>query len=193
MRRRWSTEDIHSELLAVARDLGRMPSTLDLSVRGRNDLSCQISKRGGFRAWAKLIGFEQQDSESKLGAAGEDNAIDLLRSLGFEVERQTARAPFDLLVNGVRVDVKTGRLFDSYGTSNPGVRAFIFALNKVPATCDLYLLNCVTGDGSVLDRYFIPASEAKVRTISIMASGRGKYERFRGCHEEISKLVIKTF
>ena len=103
------------------------------------------------------------------------DAISFLEALGFHVERQTTKAPFDLLVGEVRVDVKRAR-YSEYGAT----RGFIFQLHKVPPTCDVYLLCCVDGAGVVLDRYYVPASEAAVQTITITKCG--KYEKYRNTY-----------
>jgi len=46
-------------------------------------------------------------SQVALGMEIEDKVADILTNMGFEVERQYVSAPFDLLVNGHRVNVKS--------------------------------------------------------------------------------------
>jgi len=92
--------------------------------------------------------------------------------MGFEVERQTTKSPFDLLVNGSRVDVKTSTL-NSTGW-------YQFGSIKRCEDCDFLDLLCIEDD-RLLARFIVPAEKARVTTISMMPStleGLGKYAAF---------------
>jgi hypothetical protein len=167
---------ISEELLLFAEKYGRMPSVSELHENGRNDLACAISRNGGFRSWAERLGLGLKGTETHRALAIEDEEQVRLERLGFRVYRQTTKAPFDLLVNGQRVDVKSGRP-SIYGKDKNKYVGWVFNLIKVPPTCDFYLLVCQSRDGAVERRYVVPASEAQITTITITPSG--KYERYR--------------
>jgi len=181
----WSDELIEFELRWQAKTLGRMPTANELRRIGRMDLAMAVSRSGGFRSWAGRIGVELKGTETHRGNSVEDAMVGHLEKLGFRVDRQSTRAPFDLLVDGVKVDVKSGSQTGPSG-------AHTFGSMKIPATCDLYLACFVDGIGRIFSRYFIPASEARVVTLSIRPFGKGKYERFREAHSEIVKLRNPT-
>lgn len=171
----WTRERVAAELRVEAARRGHMPTVVELQRTGRNDLACAVVRSGGFRQWATTLGLPLSGSETHRGQDEEERTAGFLRERGFRVERQTCRAPFDLLIDSIRVDVKSAR-----PTPMPSAKhglAHVFALSKVPPTCDLYLLVGLDAGGAVLWRYFIPAAEAHVRTITICATG--KYARFK--------------
>jgi len=156
-----------------------MPSTAELQDRGRNDLACVISRRGGFRSWASVLGVQLKGTETHRAMEVEDMVESKLVGAGFKVQRQTTRAPYDLLVNGHRVDVKSARP-GVYGKGRGHRHRYVgwmFHLAKVPATCDHYFLVCQDKDGEVVRSYVVPADEARVTMLTITPDG--KYERFR--------------
>lgn len=160
-----------------------MPSASELRAIGRNDLACAISKRGGFRLWAETLDLALKGTETHRGLEAEDVEIEFLKSKGFQVKRQTTRAPFDLLVNGWRIDVKSGKP-SVYGNSKTKVYVgWIFRLAKVPATCDFYLLVCQDKSGSIERRYLIPAGAARITMLTITPCG--KYEGFRDAFDQL--------
>lgn len=174
----WTTLLIMQALEPFAEELGRMPSANELRGQGRNDLACAISRRGGFKSWADRLGVGLKGSETELGQRVEREVAAWLEGEGFDVRRQTTRAPFDLLVNGHRVDVKSAH-YTEYRKQGAEFNIFgwVFGLSKVPATCDVYLLVCLSDSDEHMRRYIIPAAAAQVQTITI--TERGKYEPFR--------------
>lgn len=169
----WNDELIESALREECKRLGRMPSANELRAVGQNGLACAISKRDGFRAWALRLGLKQKETETHRGQKWERHEAAFFRSMSFEVKEQTTRAPFDLLVNGHRVDVKSSSL---------NLRGWYqFGEIKRGADCDCYDLVCTNDDG-VLARFIVPSSMARVKTISMMPSTLsclGKYGAFR--------------
>jgi hypothetical protein len=185
---RWTAEKIAAQLTPLAKAMNRMPSMPELTRAGHGRLANAITRSGGSMAWAKTIGMPLKESETRRGQAIEAAIADELRSLGFSVERQSTRAPFDLLVDGVRVDVKSGKYGEYKHKNGTLVRGHVFALNKVPATCDLYLLVGVDGENRPLWRYYIPASEAQVRTITITPTGK-RYAAFKDDIAHLTRLI----
>lgn len=158
-----------------------MPTANELTAIGENSLACVIGRTGGYRLWAARLGLPLKNTETHRGNRIEDVVADFLKGAGFEVERQTTKAPFDLLVDGVRVDVKSGSATGACG-------AHTFGSMKVPATCDMYIACLVDGRNHVLSMYFIPAECARVRTLSITVKGKCKYDRFKGAVDELRKM-----
>lgn len=169
----WNDDLIEAALLIEGERFGRMPSANELRDSGRNDLACAISKHGGYRVWSERLGLSQKGTETHRGQKWERHEAAFFRSLGFEVEEQTARAPFDLLVNGKRVDVKSSSWRDYKGVSG-----YLFNGIKHGTDCDFFDL-LGTGGGHVLHRFVVPATKALCKTLtispsSISGSGRRK-------------------
>jgi hypothetical protein len=100
------------------------------------------------------------------------------------VERQRTKAPFDLLVNGLRVDVKVAK-WTSYrlvreGRPSGHVRGFTFTGLRAGCRCDYFDLVC--GHGRRVRRFIVPAAVVRVDTLTITRAslgGVGKYAAFR--------------
>lgn len=188
MRTYWNEAMVEREVLAESTRLGRMPNCDELQRLGRNDLANQIGKRGGFRHWATRLGLRQSGGTSHRAMVVEDHVQQVMVSRGHSVERMSWQSPFDLLVDSVlRVDVKGG-LFHSYTVPKGGVVAgYFFGLHKVPPTCDLYALCCLSDTDEVGDVYWIPSSEAAVQTVTI--TPRGKYSAFKNTISQVDWLL----
>ncbi len=179
----WTDASIEEELRRRAGELRRMPSANELRASGANDLACAISRRGGFSGWAEKMGLKQKSSDTHRGQKWERHEADFFRSLGYLVEEQTAKAPFDLLVNGLRVDVKSSKLtrhgFYQYGGIRNG------------EGCDLFDLLCI--DGGVKARVLVPSSKANVAKICMMPAtldGLGKYGAFVGAVHLLNSVQV---
>lgn len=179
-RRKWTAEDVISDAKAIATSLGYFPSVSELRVMGRNDLSVQITRHGGFIAIASEVGIPRKHSDSDTGWEGEVAARAILIEHGFSVTRsQEKKAPYDLLVDGcARCDVKTAS-YSEYGN----VRGWFYRIGKVP-TCDLILLY----QADTRNCFLIPWHLVPTTNITISRDG-GKYARFLN-NWEILKSVI---
>jgi hypothetical protein len=180
----WDSARVESELRRVTDEMGRMPTVGELTTRKQGDLANAVVRSGGFAEWAKKLGVARKGTETHRGQDVELAAIESLRREGFDVQRQPTRAPFDLLVNGrVRVDVKSGKFADYSTTRRSGrgrtdrVAGHFFGINHRAGACDLYLLCGVDESNRVLWRYFVPASDAQVGTLTL--TPKGKYSRFK--------------
>lgn len=60
--KKWTDELIEQKLKAVSEELGAMPSDSYLRLTGRGALSGAIQKHGGYRVWAKRLGFHARKS-----------------------------------------------------------------------------------------------------------------------------------
>lgn len=170
-RRKWTNEDVLREMHEASEQLGRMPSATELRAMGKNALAVKASRMGLWKV-AGDIGLAVKESDSLFGIGVQEREAGLLRAEGLAVESHPVKHPFDLTVGTARVDVKASH-YAEYQHKDGGSmsRGYFFALHKLPATCDLYLLVCVGGmfDG---DRYFVPANEAPQRMATITPTGR---------------------
>lgn len=190
---RWTDREIHWGLHRVVLDLGRMPSSNELRRMGLPNLAGAVSRRGGYRKWSLRLGVEQKGTETHFAQKWERHEVGFFESLGFDVERQTTRAPFDMLVNGHRVDVKAAH-FGIYPNSSSGgsCSGFIFAGLKRGESADFFDLLCIEGD-AVLHRFIVPASEARIVTLTVTPrtlAGRGKYSGFMG-PDAVDALAVR--
>lgn len=168
----WSDAKIASELSRIAD--GVMPTSSDLREMGLNALSCAIARGHGFHWWATRLGLARKGTETHMAQRWERHEARFFASLGCTVEEQSTRHPFDLLVNGWRVDVKVSRFHD-YSNS------WVFAGIKKGAHADFFDLLCLEGD-VIRARYMVPARAAQVHTISLARHallGEGPYGPFR--------------
>lgn len=177
---------VHSELIKICAGTGVFPSNMDLRKLGRNDLCCQITKRGGFVLWSKKLGFERNYSDSDFGWDGESKAIEILLSKGFNPEKSNSiKAPFDLIVNGcLRVDVKTAK-FATYGRSSgePDSSGWFYRIGKYIQSDVLMLVQMDTGDC-----YLMPWNLCPTSNITITKTGK-TYAKFKNNFELLSALV----
>ena len=184
---RWTFSKVESALLEEAQRLGRMPTAPELRAAGRDDLAGRISRTQGFRWWAKRLGLTLKGTSTHFGQQWEHIEADRFTAMGFDVQKQTAGAPFDLLVNGYRVDVKASRL-----TNSCTAPAHASSGLKRGEFCDFFHIVCI-GDGYVR-RLTIPSESARVHTLMLGMStfdGRGKYSRFMDC-EHLLGAAQKT-
>lgn len=188
MGKTWPDERVKIELCNRIADLGHMPSARELDGALRN----AVVRSGGFPRWAKRLGVQQRDSNTKTGRWWQGVEVKFWRGLGCDVEEQRHKASFDLLVNGEKIDVKSAH-WSSYKTTQgrTAVEGWVFAGLKYGRDCDYFDLLCVEGAG-VLHRFVIPSLEARVQSLTITRKtieGRSKYSKF----ENAAGLVLGMF
>lgn len=139
-----------------------MPSAPELRSLGLNALACRLSRDGGWVKWAKRLDLERRQSETVRGQAWEEYVADVLRSAGHQVQRQTTKAPYDLLVNSsVRINVKSAR-WSEYGAC----KGHFFGLGASWKKCDAFAL--VKVDGSTTPQVlWVPSHELKQQTLTL--------------------------
>jgi hypothetical protein len=168
--KRWTDEDVERELRHIVATTGMVPTAQRLGAAGRQDLSNQIGRRGGFAHWRNKIGLPENDSESAMGHRWETHVAELLEATGHAAERQTARAPFDILVDDcVRVNVKSAH-WGAYGRDNY-CKGHFFGIGKTWASCDVFALVAVTDDEPPRVMW-VPWHEARQQTITLTKSHR---------------------
>jgi len=155
-----------------------MPSASEMRADGKNSLACVITRRGGFRLWSEKAKTPMKATDTLTGQLAEEEAEAFLNGLGITTTKQTTKAPFDLLANGHRVDVKSARP-GRYGNNHATDMGWIFRIGKKPHTCDFYLLLCYTKKGKIARRFLVPASVAPHTMLTITPHGRCKYDKYQ--------------
>lgn len=179
MRQKWTDELVAERVMEIAARLGRMPSSSEMKASGPLGvaLSSQVSRRGGFETWRKRLGLKAKEHDSRKGWKWEKWFVDQCVERGMVVQaRDRVKAPFDALVNGHKVDVKCSR-YAEYGVTNHQ-RGWIFRLSNLELP-DFWAVISLRGDEPV-SVHIIPSREAPSTMLTIQASGRGKYECYRG-------------
>ena len=178
---KWSHNLIKSELINVIDNLGidYMPSCVDI-VRVTNNykLINAISKSGGVRYWANELNLKLKKSTTRTGNDAEWVIADILKSFGFNVNKMGSNCAYDLDVNGVKVDVKFSRRFDSI----QGWSSYSFNLEKKNPTCDIYIMIC----GGVNERVLIIPSKFLKQT-QVCLGLKSKYDIFENRWDYITK------
>lgn len=177
---KWPESAIEEQLRKVCDELGKFPSAQDLKRIGRNDISSQISKKGGFEFWATKLGMKREYSDSDTGWDGEKSLMAILQEKGFSCEAASyVKCPYDLRVNSlIRIDVKSAN-YAEYGVC----KGWFFRIGK-DAQADILALYQI----DTQDVYFIPWNICPKTNITISRSG-GKYVEFKNRFDILEKLV----
>ena len=180
----WTDEKLHQELIQICAGTGVFPSNQDLIKLGRQDLSNQIVRRGGFIAWSKRLGYRRKESDSDKGWDGELKCIKKLAELGFKAEKtDRVRSPYDILVNEcLRIDVKTAK-YAEYGAC----RGWFYRLGK-NLNADLIMLY----QADTEDAYYVPWTCCPTTNITISRNG-GKYANFKNNVPVLSNMATSRF
>lgn len=176
--RKWSHEDIKSEIYKVMRclEIDRMPSSVECNrVTGNSRLSSIIGHRGGFNWMAKHLGLSQSKCETRLGRNTEVKIKKFLESKGYDVKQMTIKHPYDLLINrNVKIDVKSSRQYQSAS----GWTSYSFNLEKSNPTCDIYIFVCIN-DKNEFERILVVPSKFLHQTQLCITGGKSKYDIYK--------------
>lgn len=165
---RWSRELIVAKLTVLIGKYGRMPSHREMLESGERQLPGAIINSGRFVAWAEAMGAPMKDSDTKRGWAAEERVTTELQAVGLNPVRQRTRAPFDIQVGTVRVNVKSAS-FRSYGK----VGAWFMGMGKSALHCDVFAL--VRYDRPDLPTLWIHSKDANQGTLSLTMNHRFNY------------------
>ena len=162
---KWNEEKIVEALRFMIDKCGMDTMPTHSEIReffGDNALVCAISKRNGTKYYAKLLGMEIKECESKFGDQLEDYCIlQIQEKLGLDGEKTKPRYPYDILVNrNVKVDVKASRLFNNYGNS----KYYTFNLEKKDQTCDIFVFYCINQNDEIERNFVIPSTVLSGKT-----------------------------
>ena len=156
---KWSEEKIVEALRFMIDKCGMDTMPTHSEIReffGDSALVCAMSKRNGTKHYAKLLGMEIKECESKFGDQLEDYCVlQIQEKLGLDVEKTKPRYPYDILVNrNVKVDVKASRLFNNYGNA----KYYTFNLEKKEQTCDIFVFYCINQNNEIEKTLVIPST-----------------------------------
>jgi hypothetical protein len=173
---------IETELRKVTAETGLFPSCSDLRSLGRNDLAIQVSRHGGFLAWASRLGVCRADSDSDFGWRGEVAVCGLFRAREITAERtERVKSPFDILAGGVlRVDVKTAN-YAEY----KACRGWFYRIGKQPQADLVMFYQYDTGEF-----YGLPWQLCPTSNVTISRSG-GKYADFKNNWTLIDRMIAR--
>ena len=192
---RWTDDAIKEALQYMISKTGQNTLPTYEEIRqfyGNYKLTNAMRRTGGPARWAKELGMEIKDSESRLGFNYEDYFIDEMVKSGHictHVNILKDAYPYDVLVdNAVKVDVKVSRKFGNYGSSP----YYTFNLEKKNQTCDVYACYCIEEDKDnnayVSKFYTIPASVLSGKRQLSIGMGPGKYTEFMNNYEPIERM-----
>ena len=162
---KWSEEKIVEALRFMIDKCGMntMPTHSEIKeFFGDSALVCAMSKRNGTKHYAKLLGMEIKECESKFGGQLEDYCVlQIQEKLGLDGEKTKPKYPYDILVNrSVKVDVKVSRLFNNYGNS----KYYTFNLEKKDQTCDIFVFYCINQNDEIERTFVIPSTVLSGKT-----------------------------
>lgn len=175
--RKWTDDRVREAVMEVhdALLLDRMPTKRECDSHYQNScLSSIIGKRYGWHNLANQMGLPIKDSESGFGKLYEAKATDILRSMGFEVERMSYRYPYDLLLNScVKLDVKASKLY------REDMRSYYsFCIDKPFATCDFYLLMTLDDDGTINRKMVVPSNMVFSNSQISVGEHKSRYHQY---------------
>ena len=176
----WTDEKLEAALRDVAGSTGVFPSSTMLREMGRNDLAVQVTRRGGFIAWARRMGCARKQSDSDFGWHGEIEFVRLCAGQGLPAERCAAvKSPWDVVVCDVlRVDVKTAKCA-TYGHKS----GWHYRIGKAPQADLVVLYQADTGDF-----YAVPWHKCPTSSVTL-ARGGGKYAAFLNNWKLIRQMI----
>lgn len=177
--RRWTEDDIKKELLDIVKTFGlkHFPTKSQMiNYYGSNGLANVVSRTGGSRYYADLIGMQMVDCESELGNSFEEFAIDeIMENTGFLSLHTNVRYPYDLLTNGnIKVDVKASKRVTR---SNSKFPYHSFNLEKREPTCDIFVFYCLDDDLEIEKRLIIPSCLLSGKT-QVGIGGLSKWDAY---------------
>ena len=173
----WSKKKVLEQLEPIIEQLGRMPTRNELLDMNLEKLSNAVTRTGGFETWRTLLGVRAKKSTTTRGRLIESKLSLWLLRKGFNVERMPYKHPFDLLVNGWAVDVKSTTMYRTVEYTD----VYNFTLgSKEQHNCDFYFLCCLDDENEIIRRYVIPAEECPLSGVNIQADLRAdsKYNKY---------------
>lgn len=193
-REKWNEDNIMIGIQKVCKVLmiKKMPTRSEIkSVINNDSLTNAICRNGGYKYFASKFNLEMKNSETLTGWMFEDVAKASMETcFNYKVEKMSTKYPYDFLINDfIKVDVKCARPF--YIKSD---RVHTFNINKIYATCDIYIVYALDDEDKIERTFIIPAHELKVVTMCIGKESKyNKYierwdylEKYNKFHEKLS-------
>lgn len=173
---KWTEEAIEKGIFEVMEkaEIKTMPtSSLIMQITGRYSLSVAIQKHGGFVFWANKLGLEMSNCETRIGKSFENICINYLIKLGYDCESTSARYPYDVLADYVKIDVKVSNLYN--GKTGD---FYTFNLEKSKPTCDIFVAYCIDECKDIKKVYVIPAVVMQGKTQLSIGKTSSKYDKY---------------
>ena len=150
-----------------------MPTRKELETFfGNSQLGNAITRRFGWYELAKELGLQIKDSDTTLGKEYEYKIKEKLEEIGYQVIKMKQNYPYDLLVDGVKIDVKVSNI----GHYNIG-SFYSFRIGKDYSTCDIYIFVAINDDGGE-SIYIIPSVEL-LNNVQVSVGGKtSKYDKY---------------
>lgn len=185
--KQWSENEIVKTLKRMVETLGMntMPTHSEMNnFFGTASVSNAVSKRGGSKHYANLLGLPIKQCESKFGDKIEDYCVLQIEDiLGLSCEKTKPRYPYDILVDrSVKIDVKASRLFNNYGKS----RYYTFNMEKKDQTCDIFVFYCINDMDEVERTLVIPSYVLSGKT-QLALGIKSMYDKYENKWEYIKK------
>lgn len=177
--RRWSEADICDEITKIvkSRKMNTMPTHSEMREwAGDKSLTNAVSKHGGTKYFASLLGLEIKNCESKFGNGYEELCITQVEEkLGMNAVNTKPRYPYDILVErAVKIDVKSGRLYES----RLGTKFYTFNLEKSEQTCDIFVCYCIDSNGKIAKTLVIPSYVLSGKTQLSIGVSNSVYDKY---------------
>lgn len=174
----WTEEKIIDKIKYVMKkaEIDIMPTARIMKeVTGNCALSCAVSKRGGTLYYAEKLGLELGKCESTYGKQFEELCCqEIKEKFGYDCELMKTGYPYDILCNGIKIDVKVSKLIQT----NDGRRYYTCNIEKKSPTCDFFICYCVDDEDNILREYIIPSVITKGHTQISMGEFNSKYDCF---------------
>ena len=177
--RKWSEDEVKKEIMNIVEtlDLKHFPTQSQIiNFYGNNSLANKISRSGGSKYYADLLGLEILYCESEFGNFFEELAIDeILENTGLSSLHTNAKYPYDLLTNGnIKVDVKASMKVKNKKANLP---YHSFNLEKREPTCDIFIFYCLNEDTEIEKRVIIPSCLLSGKT-QVGMGGLSKWDAY---------------
>ena len=181
--RKWNEEKIQEGIYSVMKKnkTENMPSSkLIYETNNSFALSIAIERNGGFHYWANKLGLKQNKSETRFGNIYEQECLRYLTDHKYNGEAMTTKYPYDIFVDGVKIDVKASNLFKC----NHGV-FYTFNLEKKYPTCDIFVAYCIENQEQIKKVYVIPSIVLQGKTQLSIGEKTSIYDRYLNAWEII--------
>ena len=175
MRQSWSEEKVAAFITRVSRDVcpGFMPTVNQMRGAGDGALSSALGHHGPrtLAGWGERLGLKPQAHCSGVGWEWEGWVAEQAALRGCAVERQArVKAPFDMTISGVRVDVKSAN-----GKWIANGMQWTWRIAKPAHACDVYALVAMSDAPPVV--FLVPANVVPLTCTT--HRHRRRYEPYR--------------
>lgn len=154
----WTKERIIKDLWEIVKlhNMETFPSHTEIEKHyGTYGLTNAISRNGGSKYFANIMGLKIKECESKFGEAHEELCIEQIEEkFGYSCEHTDPRFPYDILVDKcVKIDVKAGKIY----TTPQNAKFYSFNLEKRQQTCDIFVCYCLNEELGIDKTLIIPS------------------------------------